>query len=513
MSIVNLYKYAYPKVVNPEGSRAFIKILARKFAMSMSRSSGNAIHKNKWLCLMQYLYHNIPLESRTKFLDILRFESQKKSTRRPIGVLRAEFCYDLISLGMSAGPTAVDSDGDSDQSYYVLAHKWEPIMKEAGESSYAWFMNWLLSESIVKQNCGHYEFHDYRVRLDGDENNYQTPSVTNHCRACARAAMDSGIRKSTREGSLILTIFARTIFSRGEESYIADYRNPRFTFNERRQLWHDEYWTEYANILGSYHSSKQKGFSLIKSPWFSQNRRAFGLELEVQNRSGDTLAKLGKIHEALNHETFNTGEYCFFERDGSIGEGFEIVTQPAGIDVHKERLHAFLNAPQLKMGLRSHEGGACGLHIHVGREYLTQGQIYRVQSFLNDVRNESLVRAIARRYDNNYCKFKPQLAKFTIKNKHSTERYEALNVTNTATIEFRIFRGSLRYESVIAALEFVNAVLTFCTPGEVSLTEFTALGFKRWLMRFDHKTDTKFLRSYLSMDTEHDQEQPVQAAA
>tara|TARA_R110000772_G_scaffold58_6_gene426 strand:- start:3117 stop:4361 length:1245 start_codon:yes stop_codon:yes gene_type:complete len=414
---------------------------------------------------------------------------------------------------MSAGPTAVDSDGDSDQSYYVLAHKWEPIMKEAGESSYAWFMNWLLSESIVKQNCGHYEFHDYRVRLDGDENNYQTPSVTNHCRACARAAMDSGIRKSTREGSLILTIFARTIFSRGEESYIADYRNPRFTFNERRQLWHDEYWTEYANILGSYHSSKQKGFSLIKSPWFSQNRRAFGLELEVQNRSGDTLAKLGKIHEALNHETFNTGEYCFFERDGSIGEGFEIVTQPAGIDVHKERLHAFLNAPQLKMGLRSHEGGACGLHIHVGREYLTQGQIYRVQSFLNDVRNESLVRAIARRYDNNYCKFKPQLAKFTIKNKHSTERYEALNVTNTATIEFRIFRGSLRYESVIAALEFVNAVLTFCTPGEVSLTEFTALGFKRWLMRFDHKTDTKFLRSYLSMDTEHDQEQPVQAAA
>jgi hypothetical protein len=87
-----------------------------------------------------------------------------------------------------------------------------------------------------------------------------------------------------------------------------------------------------------------------------------------------------------------------------------------------------------------------------------------------------------------------------------------LNVTNPDTVEFRIFRGSLRYESVMAALEFVNALLTFCTPGEVSLVEFTALGFKRWLVRPQNRIDTKYLRSYLAVEANHDNEREPIAA-
>ena len=142
----------------------------------------------------------------------------------------------------------------------------------------------------------------------------------------------------------------------------------------------------------------------------------------------------------------------------------------------------------------------------MGRQYVTQSQIYRIQSFLNDVRNESLIRAVARRYENGFSKFKPQMAKFTPHGKNTGDRYEALNVQNSETIEFRIFRGSLRYESIIAALEFVNATLTFCTSGVTAITDFHAIGFKRFIMSDEMKPDTKFLRSYLSLDADTDNE-------
>jgi hypothetical protein len=317
--------------------------------------------------------------------------------------------------------------------------------------------------------------------------------------------MIGGSRISGGDQRLFLTDYAVSYRSYNNSTMYGDRRNPDISFDQRRQIYHDASWSPYAGLIDGYHSSKAKGFSIIDSPWFRSHRRAFGCELEVQVRTGNKDVACGKVHDILNPGG-SVGEYCFFERDGSIGEGFEIVTQPAGLDIHRAKFDAFLNNDEAKRGLRSHEGGACGLHVHVGRQYVTQSQIYRIQSFLNDVRNEALIRAIARRYDSGYSKFKPQMAKFSANGKNNGDRYEALNVTGRDTIEFRIFRGSLRYESVISALEFVNAVLTFCTPGVTAITDFHAIGFKKFIMSPEMKPDTKFLRAYLSLDANTDNE-------
>ena len=104
------------------------------------------------------------------------------------------------------------------------------------------------------------------------------------------------------------------------------------------------------------------------------------------------------------------------------------------------------------------------------------------------------------------------MAKFTPHGKATGDRYEALNVNGDKTVEFRIFRGSLRYESIMAALEFVNAVCEFCTPGVVSMRDFNALGFKTFIMQASNRADTKYLRSYLSLDDRTDSEQQRIAA-
>ena len=41
-------------------------------------------------------------------------------------------------------------------------------------------------------------------------------------------------------------------------------------------------------------------------------------------------------------------------------------------------------------------------------------------------------------------------------------RYVSLNLENKETIEFRIFRGTLKYNTLIATLEMVNEICTVC---------------------------------------------------
>jgi len=517
--LFKLYDYTRIKVKNPEANISFWKGYMKKYMQSMARSNGRNVHRNKWFCITQFVFEDIEdISKRVEFITFLEGISNKIAKKFKMGHLRTMFTLDLIKLGIHAGPMNVDSVTGVDTTYQRLADKWYPEFFPAAisadnASQKAWFINWCEVYNFERHSCGHYEDTNRSKFTEGNASSID--KILTACQVCANQMLQSGERVHGRSGRLILAEFAVTVFSRHNSSYIDDRRRSIFSFHEARGIWVDQMWTPYGDLLGSYHSSRNKGFDIVSSDWFLLNRRAFGIELEVQLRNGDLDTKLAAVHEALNYKTHELGEYCYFERDGSIGEGFEIVSQPAGLDVHRDRLGRFLNNGKLKMGLRSHEGGACGLHVHVGREFLTQAQIYRVQSFLNDVRNEALIRSVARRYDNNYCRFKPYLSKFTVKGKHSTERYEALNVTNADTIEFRIFRGSLRYESIMAALEFVNALLTFCTPGEVSLTQFTAIGFKDWLMKPERKAENRFLRSYLSLDGTNDNEQNTtqQAAA
>ena len=339
--------------------------------------------------------------------------------------------------------------------------------------------------------------------LRGDAFSFNT--VQTVCLNCAVGLTDSSIRFE-HNGALYLTEMAVSSIDHHGNQVTVDRRDPNHTFSERRQTYHHVLWSPHQNLVADYHSSKRKGFTLIQSPWFKSNRRAFGCELEIQVQSSSVNEAAGRVHDALNPSGV-VGEYCYFERDGSIGSGFEIVTQPAGLDVHAAKFATFLQDKEMKRGMRSHEGGSCGFHVHVGRDYLTQGQIYRIQSFLNDVRNEHLIKKIARRYQSGYSKFKPDMAKFSPHGKATGDRYEALNVTGSETIEFRLFRGSLRYDSIMAALEFVNAILDFCTPGATSFVDFNALGFKEFILRPSNSADTKYLRSYLSLDDKTDNEQ------
>jgi len=497
--MTQLYTYARQKLgANGFERDVFLNLMTHRTIRSVSRSGGKNIGVNRWLSLITALCVSDP-DAFGWILDAMTIRLDKYKRTHKLGCLRMSMLISYIRVAN------IQSDENHRFNPVDFFTGWYPKFQEQDQES--WILAVARSNDAHMMSCGHFESVGNRRHFQGTAETYSSPSTA--CGQCAQEMIDGGVRVLDNEYNLILSEFAVSVFTSGQTTRIYDRRHPHVRYSLTRQIYHLDGWHPYQGLIDSYHSSKNKGFKLIDSSWQKSNRRAFGCELEVEVRSGDPSEAAGRVHEALNPSGV-VGEYCYFERDGSIGTGFEMVTQPAGLDVHREKFGLFLNNPEIKKGMRSHEGGRCGFHVHVGREYVTQSQIYRVQSFLNDVRNEALVRSIARRYSGGYCRIKHEMAKFSPHNKNTGERYEALNVQGTKTIEFRIFRGSLRYESIMAALEFVNAVLGFCTPGVTAIQDFTSIGFKKFVLLRENKEDTKFLRSYLALDANHDNE--LQAA-
>jgi uncharacterized protein YukE len=295
-------------------------------------------------------------------------------------------------------------------------------------------------------DCGRWEYDAKIVHTYHDEH------VCRHCVA-------NNYRWSEYYDEYVHEDRARDAVGRNGEHVVIDEDDSDFSYDDDREDYvHDEYEPPEPPIIGSYHSSKNYQ-RIIIDEWSKIKHRWFGVELEVEIKD---MMVSREEKASLLHDVINGGERgakVFFENDGSLSNGFEIVTQPMSLPAHHE-MWQFLRNKDAVRYLLSHNTRTCGLHVHVNKDNLTQIQIAKIVTFVNDPQNESMIRAIARRYAEGYCKIKQK----DLASAHqSTDRYEAINVTPRHTIEFRIFKGSLKYESVIAAVEFCNALTDFCS--------------------------------------------------
>jgi len=217
-----------------------------------------------------------------------------------------------------------------------------------------------------------------------------------------------------------------------------------------------------------------------------QNKKLFfGMELEVERR-GSAIHNIDHIAETLRDHCSNR---ILLAHDGSLDDGFEIKTPPMSLkelsDIAKE-----ICTFEYVTELRSHDGGQCGLHIHISRDALSQLQQGKIYQFINAEKNKKLVRSLARRYSRetyindcaNYTRVedgakKSHVAKgwarhpFDHKKIYSKQgsvnetRYVAVNFTRN-TVEIRITRGTLKLETLLACIEWVGALVYFTTTGE-----------------------------------------------
>lgn len=246
-------------------------------------------------------------------------------------------------------------------------------------------------------------------------------------------------------------------------------------------------------LLGSYHSRARVGKQpFIHSVWTKQNDRFMGVELEVEVKDGDIDDHVRKLNEVLNDGI--VGKRVYFEADGSLTHGFEIITNPMGLDSHYE-LWSVLNDRDLTRGMRSHDTSTCGLHVHVSRKNMHNLQINKMNVFLNHPDNQDLIKAVARRYDVNYARISQK--HISNAHKYDIERRDALNITNDNTVEFRIFKGTLRHDTLLSAIEFANAVVNFTMPASSAGFHLSMHRFIDFIDSPSQRSETKHLRAHL----------------
>lgn len=149
---------------------------------------------------------------------------------------------------------------------------------------------------------------------------------------------------------------------------------------------------------------------------------------------------------------------AILKNDGSLHRGFEVVTVPAPYSWHvgdmwtEERLRRWSQ----RYGGRSFNTQTCGLHIHVGRSWLTPLQIAKTMVFINNPDNLRFIELVAQRDISRWASQKPTDWSNTGKGR---DKYEALRTTKGPTVEFRIFKGTLARDGIVRALQFVTTVL------------------------------------------------------
>lgn len=245
--------------------------------------------------------------------------------------------------------------------------------------------------------------------------------------------------------------------------------------------------------IGGYHSSKGKVGTFVGD---AKNAPFMGMELEMEVlESGKLEDKAMGVLRTLGVVSWGgkASRYCATERDGSISYGFEMVTAPCTLDVHQQHL---TNLAKCTEKMASHNTMTCGLHVHIDKRGTTALHRGKMVQFVNNPVNKELIVAVARRYkpDVGYARIKAKTI-LDGQDKYAKDRYEAVNLTNSKTIEFRIFKGTLRYESIMACLEFTLAVWKFAKFA--GFNELTHKHFIDYISRPECAGETRYLRQIL----------------
>jgi hypothetical protein len=170
------------------------------------------------------------------------------------------------------------------------------------------------------------------------------------------------------------------------------------------------------------------------------------------------------------------GGHVYLKDDGSLNDGFEIVTHPHTLTEYQTNFNWDALSKLKNQGLRSWNTSTCGLHVHVSREAFAvegvrlsyeqrilrrQAHELRFMKLIYD--NERQVCRIAGRGGNHYASFmdKGKLVNKVKRGVQQNGRYSAVNTDNDNTLEVRVFKGSLRPERVLSALEFVTASVEY----------------------------------------------------
>lgn len=272
-----------------------------------------------------------------------------------------------------------------------------------------------------------------------------------------------------------------------------------------------------CTVINNYHSGPRPLLWLSENREDRYNRKHklfVGVELEI-DKGGERDDHAEDIVDAGGH-TPNDDITC--ESDGSLDDGFEIISTTATTDYH---IHGYgwddMMEKAIDLGYTSHDAGTCGLHVHMDREYFADMQQVNPEAVLTVIvaNNDEWLKRFSRRTYFGYCQFLPESYKFRAEDFKSKDKYgneldrgEALyrlgnaqrqlsghgscmNFDGYRTLEIRFNRGTLNYSTFVATMQFVQMLADITKSChhveqacEVTLRNFKSLARRRGYKEF-----------------------------
>ena len=222
-----------------------------------------------------------------------------------------------------------------------------------------------------------------------------------------------------------------------------------------------------ADYRGRIHSYNYKPM-----PRFYGGCAGYGIELEIDD--GDNREEAARDIQAAGEK------HVYVKEDGSLSSvGMEIVTHPATLEYHVSHFPwKDICRVAISYGYRSHDTDTCGLHIHASRSLFGNSDIER------DLTIAKIMLLVDRWYDTYIIRFarrdlsnmrrwadKPNADiqpedndtdAINKSKKHASDRYRAVNLCNNHTVEFRFFRGTLKKDTIIASIQWIDTIINYC---------------------------------------------------
>ena len=248
--------------------------------------------------------------------------------------------------------------------------------------------------------------------------------------------------------------------------------------------------------------------------FYGRGERFLGVELEIDKGGRDS----DNAQEILDIANDSKEQRLYIKTDSSLDDGMELVTHPMTLAYH---LHQFKWEEILKtavnMGYKSHYTVSCGLHTHVNRDAFGDDEdeqeevISRILYFVEhhwlemvkfSRRTESALNRWAARHG-----YDPNPKELMDKAKSCYSRYYAVNLCNHSTIEFRLFRGTLKLNTLFATLQLVDKICEIAM--RLDDEELQALSWSEFVSHIDTPELIQYLkerRLYINEEINNEEE-------
>lgn len=225
-----------------------------------------------------------------------------------------------------------------------------------------------------------------------------------------------------------------------------------------------------------------------------QNLR-LGLEVESLFR-GSYEKKL----KALEEFTKILGpNLCKFKYDGSlcdchdVHKGAEFVTMPLYFEhfkvLSKKWERAFNKFRD--MGGHSFDSDKTGCHIHISRDaFISYKHLYNF--YIGITKNPRFTARIAKRSQNEYCETPANKAGKRFKglyryayesiSRNAGSRYQMVNLKNKNTVEVRVYKGSIKWSSVMGYMQHVYSMFEYSLLITQQKKDFTVEEYRRFVI-------------------------------